>query len=255
MHNEIITIGHVTIYGYGLMIGIGVILAMLIGDKRAGKRGLNGELVYGLTITVVVLGFMAAKVLFIITNWSDFIKAPLEYISSEGFVVYGGLIGGILAALGYCRLKGQNGFDYIDLMTPSIAIAQGCGRIGCLLAGCCYGRETDSPLGIVFTHSAFAPNNVRLIPTQIIMSVGDFVIAGILLWYSSKSRKRGQTTILWLLLYSIGRFFIEFLRADYRGNIGILSTSQFIAVIFVPACLLGFKFLVPVLNKGKETNE
>ncbi len=99
MHNEIITIGHVTIYGYGLMIGIGVILAMLIGDKRAGKRGLNGELVYGLTITAVVLGFMAAKVLFIITNWSDFIKAPLEYISSEGFVVYGGLITESICAL------------------------------------------------------------------------------------------------------------------------------------------------------------
>ena len=253
MHNEILTIGSVTIYGYGLMIGIGVIVAMLTGDKRANKRGLNGELVYGLTITAVVLGFMAAKVLFIITNWGRFIKAPLDYLSSEGFVVYGGLFGGILAALGYWKIKKVSGFDYLDLMVPSVAIAQGFGRIGCFLAGCCYGRETTSPLGVVFTHSAFAPNNVRLIPTQLISSAGNFVIAAILLWYASKPRKRFQTTILWILLYSIGRFFIEFLRNDARGNVGALSTSQFIAIICIPVCLLGFKFLVPALDKNTAT--
>ncbi len=253
MHNEIITIGPVTIYGYGLMIGIGVMLAMIIGDKRAKGKGLNGELVYGLTIAVVILGFAAAKVLFIITQWRDFIKDPLSYLSSEGFVVYGGIIGGILVAILYCKLKKVNGFDYLDLMVPSVAVAQGFGRIGCFLAGCCYGRETTSPIGVVFTHSAFAPNNVRLIPTQLIMSAGDFVIAAILLWFSSKPRKRFQTTILWVLLYSIGRFLVEFLRADARGNVGALSTSQFIAIICIPVCLLGFRFLVPVLDKSKVT--
>ena len=253
MHNEILTIGPVTIYGYGLMIGIGVILAMLIGDKRAGKRGLNGELVYGLTVTVVILGFAAAKVLFIITKWRDFIKDPLAYLSQEGFVVYGGIIGGILVAIAYCRLKKVNGFDYLDLMVPSVAVAQGFGRIGCFLAGCCYGRETSSPIGVVFTHSNFAPNGVRLIPTQLIMSAGDFAIAAILFWYVSKPRKRAQVTILWVLLYSIGRFIIEFFRADERGTVGALSTSQFIALFCVPACLLGFKFLVPYLDKKKAT--
>lgn len=252
MHNELLTIGPVTIYGYGLMIGIGVILAMLTGDKRAGRRGMNGELVYGLTITAVVFGFIAAKILFIITEWSDFIKNPLSYLAKEGFVVYGGLIGGIIAVLVYCRIHKVNGFDYLDLMVPSVAMAQGFGRIGCLLAGCCYGRETDSWIGITFTHSAFAPNNVSLIPTQIIMSVGDFIIAGILLWFSSKPRKRAQTSILWILLYSIGRFAVEFLRNDDRGNVGILSTSQFIALICIPACILAFIFLVPYLNRTEK---
>ena len=255
MHNEILTIGSVTIYGYGLMIGIGVMLAMIIGDKRAKGKGLNGELVYGLTIAVVILGFAAAKVLFIITKWKDFIKDPLSYLSSEGFVVYGGIIGGILVAILYCKLKKVNGFDYLDLMVPSVALAQGFGRIGCFLAGCCYGRETTSPLGVVFTHSAFAPNNVRLIPTQLIMSAGDFIIAAVLFWFAAKPRKRFQTTILWVLLYSIGRFFVEFLRADARGTVGPLSTSQFIAVICIPACLLGFKYLVPVLEKTKEPED
>ena len=253
MHNEILTIGPVTIYGYGLMIGIGVMLAMIIGDKRAKGKGLIGEMVYGLTIAVVILGFASAKVLFIITKWKDFIKDPMAYVSSEGFVVYGGIIGGIIVAILYCKIKKANGFDYLDLMVPSVAVAQGFGRIGCFLAGCCYGRETTSPLGVVFTHSAFAPNNVRLIPTQLIMSVGDFVIAAILFWYASKPRKRFQVTILWVLLYSIGRFCVEFLRADERGSVGVLSTSQFIALFCIPACLLGFRYLVPVLEKMKAT--
>ncbi len=255
MHNEILTIGPVTIYGYGLMIGIGVIMAMLIGDKRAAKQGLNGEFIYGLTITVVILGFAAAKVLFIITKWRDFIKDPMAYITQEGFVVYGGIIGGILVAIAYCKLRKVNGFDYLDLMVPSVAVAQGFGRIGCFLAGCCYGRETTSPIGVVFSHSNFAPNGVRLIPTQLIMSAGDFAIAAILFWYASKPRKRCQTTLLWVLLYSIGRFIIEFFRADARGTVGPLSTSQFIAILCVPACLLGFMFLVPYLEKksGPET--
>lgn len=252
MYNDLFSIGPVTIHGYGLMIGIGVAVALLVGDKRAQKRGLNGDLVYGLTIAAVVLGFMSARVLFILTKWSDFIKDPKGFLTGAGFVVFGGLIGGILTVFAYCKIKKVNGLDYIDLMAPSVALAQGCGRIGCLLAGCCYGRETTSPIGIIFTHSDFAPNGVRLLPTQIIMSVGDFIIAAILLWYASKPRKRGQVTCVWLAMYSIGRFVVEFLRNDYRGSIGILSTSQFIGIIMLVVVILIFFFGIPLINKEKE---
>lgn len=251
MYNEIATIGPITIHGYGLMIGIGVMVALIVGDKRAGKRGLNGDMVYGLTIAAVFFGFLAARILHIITEFKYFLADPMAYITGSGFVVFGGIIGGIITVMIYCKLKGANGFDYIDLMAPSVALAQGFGRLGCLLAGCCYGRETTSPLGIVFTNSHYAPNGVRLIPTQIIMSVGDFIIAAILLWYASKERKRGQITFMWLGLYSVGRFFVEFLRNDYRGSVGILSTSQFIGILMLIAVVLSFKFLVPVIDKEK----
>ncbi len=240
MHNELLTIGPVTIYGYGLMIGIGVILAMLTGEKRAAKFGLKGDMVYSVTIVAVLFGFLAAKILFIITQWKDFIADPKEFLSTSGFVVYGGLIGGIIAVLIFCRLKKSNGVDYIDLMVPSVALAQGCGRIGCFLAGCCYGRPTDLPIGITFTHSAFAPNGVSLFPTQLMMSAGDFVISAILFAFASKERKRGQLTLMWLMLYGVGRFIIEFFRGDDRGKIGLFSTSQFIALIVFPICLILF---------------
>jgi len=95
------------------------------------------------------------------------------------------------------------------------------------------GSETNSAIGIVFHNSSFAPNGVKLIPTQLFSSAGDFLIAIILLFYAQKDRKPGKVGALYLILYSVGRFIIEFFRNDYRGNIGILSTSQLISLIIL----------------------
>lgn len=252
MYNDLLSIGPITIHGYGLMIGIGIIVALLVGDKRAKKRGLDGDLIYGLTLAAVIFGFLSARILFIITEFKNFLQNPLGYITGAGFVVFGGLIGGIIAVYLYCKIKKVNAVDYIDLLVPSVALAQGFGRLGCLLAGCCYGRETASRFGIIFLHSDFAPNGVRLIPTQIIMSVGDFAIAAILLFVAIKPLKRGQLTCIWLGLYSIGRFFVEFLRNDYRGSVGVLSTSQFIGIFVFIGAVLAYFFLVPILDKDRE---
>ena len=116
-------------------------------------------------------------------------------------------------------------------MIPSIALAQGFGRIGCFLAGCCYGKETDSHLSVVFQNSDFAPNHVALIPTQIYSSILDFLHFFILLYVAKHKKAEGEVAACYLILYSIGRFFLEFFRGDIaRGNVGILSTSQFISI-------------------------
>lgn len=254
MHNEILTIGPVTIHGYGLMIGIGVMVALLMGDFRAKKKGLNGDLIYGLTVATVILGFLAARILFILTEWSDFVKNPMAFITGSGFVVYGGIIGGILTIFGYCKWKKMDFLAYLDLMIPSVAIAQGFGRIGCFLAGCCYGKETDSILGVTFTNSHYAPNHVKLLPSQLFMSAGDFVLGAVLLWYASKNPTRGKTSMLYLMLYSIGRFLVEFTRNDNRGTIGAFSTSQFIGIfVFIAGTIMYFAVL-PALEK-KKTDE
>ena len=251
MYNDILTIGPVTVHGYGLMIGIGIVMALLVGDYRAKKKGLDGDFIYGLTLTTVVLGFLAAKLLFIITEWQGFVRNPMSYITGNGFVVFGGIIGGAITIWGYCKLKKVNFLDYLDLMIPSVALAQGFGRIGCFLAGCCYGKETDLPIGITYTISRFAPNNVALIPTQLISAAGDFVIFAILLYYAKRKKVDGTVGAMYLIIYSVGRFLVEFLRADERGAVGVLSTSQFISI-----GTLGFGivlyFLLKKINKNKE---
>jgi phosphatidylglycerol:prolipoprotein diacylglycerol transferase len=149
----------------------------------------------------------------------------------------------------YCRIKKISFLAYLDLLAPSVAVAQGFGRIGCFLAGCCYGRETGSDFCIVFHDSLYAPNGVKLIPTQLLMSAGNFLIALILLLYAKKDKKKGSAVGLYLILYSAGRFVIEFFRADYRGTVGFLSTSQFISIFTL---ILGILlFATKLFNREK----
>lgn len=229
-----------TIHGYGLAIGIGVVCAVFMADFRAKKRGMNADAVFTIALLALVFGFIGAKILYGVTDLHNILKDPLLLLTGNGFVIYGGIIGGIAAAIIYCRIKKYSFLQYFDLMAPSVTLAQGFGRIGCFLAGCCYGRETSLPWGIVFRSSLYAPNGVRLIPTQLIMSAGDFLITAVLLLYARKSRKAGRCGGLYLILYSVGRFLVEFLRGDYRGGVGPLSTSQFISIFTLVLGLLLF---------------
>ena len=137
---------------------------------------------------------------------------------------------------------------------PEVSLAQGFGRLGCFFAGCCYGRPTDAWYGITFTHSQMAPNGVSLIPTQLISSAADFIFAAVLMFYASKSPKKGRVASMYMVLYGIGRFSIEFLRNDYRGSVGILSTSQFISIAVVAIGLIIY-VMVPKLQSSEPEVE
>lgn len=251
MYNDIITIGPVTIHGYGLMVAIGILTAILLSSYRAKKLGLNPDFIYDVAFTAVIGGGIGSKLLYFIVEIDEIIKDPSIILDfANGWVVYGGIIGGVVASYIYCRIRKNDFFKYFDLVMPSVAIAQGFGRIGCLLAGCCYGRETTSHFGIIFHNSQFAPNGVRLIPTQIISSAGDFIIGIVLIYMSKKFKKDGQTGVLYFILYGIGRFIIEFYRNDFRGSVGDLSTSQFISIFMVIAGIIGLYVLG---RKKKDT--
>lgn len=237
MKNELFSIGPFTVYGYGLMIAIGILAAYFVGEYRAKKYGLEADHVFNYVIWCVVGGFAGSKLLYFATNIKNILDNPdFLYHLTDGWVVYGGIIGGIFSAMLYSKIKGLKFLKYFDMLIPSVALAQGFGRIGCFLAGCCYGRETDSPFGIIFHESQYAPNGVRLVPAQIISSGLDFLHFFILIWYAKRKKADGQIGGLYLILYSIGRFILEYYRGDLiRGNVGILSTSQFISVFTVIA--------------------
>lgn len=238
MKIDLFSIGPITVHGYGLMIGIGVLCCVFMAMKRAKKYGLIEDAIVDIAIWGLIGGFLGAKLLFLIVEWKRFLENPLALLGSEGFVVYGGIIAGVLAAILYCKKKKLIFLDYFDLAAPSIAMAQGFGRIGCFLAGCCYGKETDLPIGVVFPENSLAPAGVRLLPTQLMSSAGNFLIMAILLMAYPKRKRKGDTGFLYMLLYGVGRFLIEFLRNDDRGAVGGLSTSQFISLFIVAAGIL-----------------
>ena len=240
---DLFSIGPFTVHGYGLMIAIGIIVALLVAERRAKKKGMNADYVYTATFLIAIIGFLGGKLMYMIVEWKTTIEHPLEMLTGNGFVVYGGIITGLLTAFVYFRKKKVSFPEYADLLVPCIAIAQGFGRIGCFMAGCCYGRPTDAWFGIVFKNSPFAPNNVKLIPTQLFSSAGDFLIFLLLTLYSKKRKTPGQVTALYFILYSIGRFIIEIFRNDNRGTVDGLSTAQFTGIFMLIGGLIAFILL------------
>ncbi|OFI05487.1 prolipoprotein diacylglyceryl transferase [Clostridium acetireducens DSM 10703] len=229
----------INVYGYGTMIAIGIVFAILLVNYRSKNTCYDEDSIWNMLMIAIISGIVGGKTLFVITEIRNIFKNPmiLKDIGS-GFVIYGAIIGGIVGIYFYSKSKKWNVFETLDLIAPSVPLAQGFGRIGCLLAGCCYGKETSLPIGVEFINSPFAPSGVIRHPTQIYSSIFDFIITFILLWYDKKSNKKGRVFGLYLILYSVGRFFVEFLRGDPRGNVNFLSTSQFISIFVLVAGII-----------------
>ena len=252
MYNDLFSIGPLSFNTYGLMTAIGIFSAYFWVENQAKKRKLKADSIMGLLISCLVAGYGGSKLLYFLTILPQILKEPslLADSLSTGWVVFGGILGGLFGGWVYCRVKGLPAGDYFDISMPAVALAQGFGRLGCFFAGCCYGVETDSAFSIMFSHSEFAPNHVRLVPTQLISSVGDFLLFAILVWYDYRGKKHsGETTALYLILYSAGRFLVEFWRGDLiRGAVGPLSTSQFIGLLALVAGIL----LMAWMKRGRE---
>lgn len=235
---ELFSIGPFTVYSYGLMTALGIIAAIILGEHEAKRSGVGEDgYIVGLGIAAVIGGYAASKLLFWITILPQILADPAilkEYLSN-GFVVFGGLIGGVLTAYLYCKIKKTDFWKTFDLAVPCVALAQSLGRIGCFLAGCCYGRETDGACGVIFQNSPYVPAGVRLFPIQLVSSGLDFINFVCLFWLWRKAGlKSGMVGAVYVITYSVGRFFLEYFRGDLeRGTVGALSTSQFIALFTV----------------------
>lgn len=234
------------------MIAIGIIVAVSIGERLIKKIGLSSDDMFSLSVYALIGGILGGKLLYILVEIQDFIDDPYKFISTlgSGFVIYGSIIGGIIAVFIFCRIRKLKLFKILDLLIPCVAIAQGFGRIGCFLAGCCYGKVTECALGMTI-HSPYTSDVSKRYPTQIFSSIFDFALGFLLLWYWSKVGKdekvNGKVFALYLILQSAGRFAVEFIRDDPRGVIGPFTTSQFIG-------LFGFIFgiILYIFNSRKK---
>ena len=237
MYNDWLTIGPFTIHGYGVMIAIGVLSAVWLAEKLAKKFGLESDKIDSLAIFVVIFGYICSKAFYCILNWDTFTSNPAAVLGSGGWVVYAGIIGGVIGAMIWCKWHKWNFMDYFNVIMPVVSLAQGFGRIGCFLAGCCGGIETDAWYGVQFPASSLAwTTSSKIIPVQLISAAGDFLIFAFLYRMLMKDEKPKDTAGWYLILYGAGRFLIEFLRGDAeRGFIGVLSTSQFISVFILLA--------------------
>ena len=235
MYPILIEFGFFKIFTYGLLVATGFLVAILLASSRAEKEGLDSQKVLDLCFYVMVSALLGARLLYVIVEYRYFLDSPLEIFKfwKGGLVFYGGLILGVLISLWYLKRNQMPMWKTADLLAPSIALGQLIGRWGCFFAGCCFGKKTDVAWGITFTDPrSLAPLEISLHPTQVYLSLNAVFIFIFLMWLSKRKVFDGQ--ILWSygILYSIGRFVIEYFRGDDRGFPveQVLSTSQFVGV-------------------------
>jgi len=231
---------------YAVMVFSGLILGIVISVIRAKKLKLDRLYVVLSSIFIVIGLLFGAKILFAITTLPeifshlDLLKEyPAESIGYmfSGFVFFGGLIGALLFLKMFAFQFNQPFWKYIDLFVPVFPLVHAIGRIGCFLAGCCYGMEWHGIFSVTYPNDAIVEgvNLVPRFPVQILESILNLGLFIGLLLYSRKPRREGNVLGVYLISYSIMRFFVEFLRDDsYRGHFLGISTSQWIGLILIP---------------------
>jgi len=231
------------LHSYGLMIAIGFLFGISVVKKLSVRNSMDPEKIADLSFWLLLTGFLGARALFIITRIDYFLSNPLEMVKvwEGGLVFFGGLITATAYAFWFFRKHRLNVWKMIDVLSPGVVVAHAFGRIGCLAAGCCYGRPTGQSWGIRLGSELVEASlrGIPLHPTQIYESSALFILFAGLMYVSKNKRFDGQVGLTYFMLYPIIRSIIEVFRGDtVRGFVidGWLSTSQFISVlVFIAA--------------------
>ncbi len=244
MHPILLELGPITIHSYGFFIALAFLGGMFWTMHEARLKGLYSQYVPDLLFYLILGSIIGSRILYVLINPSYFLKNPLEILMfwKGGLVFLGGAI--IAAILGYIFLKRRQQpiWPWLDALAPGLALGQAIGRLGCLSAGCCYGKSCDLPWALTFTSpNSLAPLHTPLHPTQVYHSLAGLVTFIVLLFLKKYLTGSGRLMGALLILYAIFRFGIEFFRGDYRGDLGLLSITQLLAIGMM---LLGTYILV-----------
>jgi phosphatidylglycerol:prolipoprotein diacylglycerol transferase len=239
MHPVLFEIGSFTVYSYGFCIAIGAILGFLYVYRQGKKKyQITFDQSNNLFLLLVTAAVVGGKFFLIFENPSLYLHEPKRFFSGNGFVFYGSLLTAIPVMLWYFKKIKVPALGMLDIMAVVTCIVHGFGRIGCLMAGCCYGTPTDSIFGIIFTDPACQaqPLGTPLHPTQLYEVTWIALLFVTLIIIEKKKQFDGQLFLIYLMLYAVGRSIIEIFRGDIaRGFVidGILSNSQFISLLLI----------------------
>ncbi len=263
MYPEIFRIGNFPINTYGVLLAIGMLLALFVAARLAARDGLPRERIYDLGLWTLIGALLGSKILMFFTEDNVQIFS-LDFLRSGG-VYYGGFLGGFFTVAFLVRYYKLNFWKVADAFAPAVALGQAIGRQGCFAAGCCWGKPTDSVFGVHFTKTAHEFTGVpiysadgsalHLHPTQLYESITMLIVFGILVYLHKHKRFDGQVLIAYGIIYGIVRFTIEFFRDDPRGNLfGLtsltgLSTSQIISLIVAAGAVV---FMIWRLKKAQS---
>lgn len=242
---------------YGIMYIVGFAAAVLTAIPKARKMKISATNVTCAGVFAGVFGLIGSKLTSILTSIDLIIKYHLSFyeIMANGFVFYGGLIGGMLGLFVYTKAFHLPTAQYFDLFAAGAALGHAFGRIGCLFSGCCYGQPTTGNFYVIYTRTVDpnTPLGVKLLPMpliEIFCLVTIYIICEIVFY---RGKKQGASAIVYVMTYAVARFILEFFRGDaIRGIWGGLSTSQYISFGLLVLCLSLLEYLVLRRNKRQH---
>ena len=294
MHPVLTTIFGQPVHLYAVMIAVGFVVGVWLAVRYGERVGLDRDMMLDLCWWLLVAGLIGSRLAFIIVSWEqywypcvdvahyntlfpdDVLTEPdctrLLRFWNGGLVFYGGVIGSILTMVWFLRREGIRFLPVADAIIPSLALGQFFGRLGCIAAGCCWGKPTDLPWAIQFPRrtmvfgqhvdaallAAAADASLPIHPTQLYDSACGLLLFAVLLWLRQRKRYHGQVFVWWMLIYPVLRSTVELFRGDKeRGylfevvspplndllglpadSITFLSTSQFISLCVVATAVV-----------------
>jgi prolipoprotein diacylglyceryl transferase len=240
---NVLEIGPLTIHVYGIMIALGVIVAVLVAKRRFERFGGSGELLERVSIWAVAIGFLGARLGYVLTHTGDFIDRPwgVLFIWEGGLALYGGLTVGALTAIYLLRRWNGDIFSFGDAVAVGVPLAQAIGRWGNYFNQELFGTPTDLPWAVQIDPNIAAaagyPGFTTFHPTFLYESLWNvFLTAGVILWLEHRGKlAKGSSIALYLMIYGAGRFLMELMRTDTTFRFLGLSRNGWIsagAVLF-----------------------
>ena len=211
MHPILFKFPRLTLYTYGFFVALAMALVLWLSVKRSRREGLPPQEALDLLFIVFVSGMFGARLFYVLQHWADFSGdwTASFRLQEGGLVWYGGFLTGTFCGIISCIRKKQSVLRWADFFAPIAPLGHAVGRLGCFFNGCCYGRPTDSFLGVFFPGDSFARH-----PTQLYESFGLAVIAFVLFKMARQKHGAGQIASFYMLFYGLLRFGLELLRAD-----------------------------------------
>jgi phosphatidylglycerol:prolipoprotein diacylglycerol transferase len=264
MYPRLFQVGPFTVYSYGLMLGLGFIVASMVLTSELRRKKIDPNLGSTITLLAVIFGVAGSKMLYLIENWGEFVRQPSMAFSPGGLTWYGGFFLATAAIMVYVRRKKIPFLQICDAAAPAIMLAYGIARIGCHLSGDGdYGMPTDLPWGMIYSAGTYPPSVAFREFPDVVAKYGvngivpdttpvhptplyEFASGVAFFWLLWKVRTRpmadGTLFMYYLILSGVGRFFVEFLRINPRLALG-LSEAQLLSLAMIALGLLGAAYL------------
>ena len=227
----------VDVMWYGILISLGMVLAVLITYKRAPRHDIQPDKILDFVLICIPLGIIGARLYYVVFNWSYYAGDLMKIINirSGGLAIHGGLLFGLGAAVILCLIWKIRPMNVLDLVIPTVALAQSIGRWGNYFNSEAHGGPTDLPWAVMI-------DGVPCHPTFLYESIWCFLLFIFLLWMDNHRRFEGQIFLLYGMLYSIERFFVEALRTDSL-MIGPFKQAQVLSLTLIIICALAYVVL------------